>query len=287
MQYQRVRRIINIDELKKKTVTIVGLGSLGSFMALLLAKNGVNLNLIDFDRVSIENLSSQIYSRKDIGKYKTKTLAKYLKKTNKDIKIKILNERLNSLNINILDSDLVIDCTDNLETRFLIDSYCYKKIPWIHTAALKTIGLVYVVNNSLSDLYHKNISLDSCDEHGILNTTSFMTASIAVTQAIKILLNQPHEKDLIRFNIWNNTFDKIKLKPLRKKEIQIIKLCRNNYSINLHKKLDLNILSKKYRTILKKDNIIIIKPRIIINRNGYIIFEDTNKEEVEKWLKSL
>ena len=77
MQYQRVRRIINIDELKKKTVTIVGLGSLGSFMALLLAKNGVNLNLIDFDRVSIENLSSQIYSRKDIGKYKTKTLAKY------------------------------------------------------------------------------------------------------------------------------------------------------------------------------------------------------------------
>ena len=114
-----------------------------------------------------------------------------------------------------------------------------------------------------------------------------MTASIAVTQAIKILLNQPHEKDLIRFNIWNNTFDKIKLKPLRKKEIQIIKLCRNNYSINLHKKLDLNILSKKYRTILKKDNIIIIKPRIIINRNGYIIFEDTNKEEVEKWLKSL
>ena len=287
MQYQRVRKIINIEELRKKTVTIVGLGSLGSFTALLLAKNGINLNLIDFDKVSIENLSSQIYSRKDVGKYKTRALAKYLKKINNDIRINIQNERLNSINIKILDSELVIDCTDNLETRFLIDSYCYKKIPWIHTAALKTIGLVYVINNSLSDLYHKNISLDSCDEHGILNTTSFMTASIAATQAIKILLNQPYEKDLIRFDIWNNTFDKIKIKLLKRKEIQIIKLCMNNYSVNLHKKLNLDIISKKYKTILKKDNLIIIKPRIIINKNGYIIFEDTSKEEVEKWLKSL
>src|SRR3989344_2858592 len=287
MQYQRVRKIINIEKLRKKTVTIVGLGSLGSFTALLLAKNGVNLNLIDFDKVSVENLSSQIYSKNDIGRFKADALEDYLRKLNPEIGIRSSKEKLDSSSIKILDSDLVIGCTDNLETRFLIDSYCYRKIPWIHTAAIRTFGLVYVVNNSLSDLYHKNISLDSCDEHGILNTTSFMTASIAATQAIKILLNQPHEKDLIRFNIWNNTFDKIKVKPLRKKEIQIIKLCRNNYSINLHKKLDLNILSKKYRTILKKDNIIIIKPRIIINRNGYIIFEDTNKEEVEKWLKSL
>ena len=59
MQYQRIRKLIDIELLKKKTITIVGLGSLGSFTALLLAKNGVNLNLIDFDKVSIENLSSQ------------------------------------------------------------------------------------------------------------------------------------------------------------------------------------------------------------------------------------
>ena len=53
MQYKRVRNIIDIEQLRKKTITIVGLGSLGSFTAVLLAKNGINLNLIDFDKVSI------------------------------------------------------------------------------------------------------------------------------------------------------------------------------------------------------------------------------------------
>ena len=146
-----------------------------------------------------------------------------------------------------------------------------------------------MVKNSLSDLYQSRISLDSCDEHGILNTTSFMTASIAATQAIKILLNEEHEKDLIRFNIWKNTFDKIKIKPEKRKKIQVIKLCRNNYSVNLNKKLDLNMLSKKYKTLLKNNNILVIndKNRIVINGNGYIIFEDTNEEEVKKWLKFL
>tara|TARA_Y100000034_G_C6903071_1_gene418230 strand:+ start:1447 stop:2310 length:864 start_codon:yes stop_codon:yes gene_type:complete len=287
MQYKRVRNILNIKQLRKKTVTITGLGSLGSFTAVLLAKNGINLNLIDFDRVSLENLSSQLYSKKDIQKYKTKVLAKYLRKLNPKIKIKTQNKKLNSINIKILDSDLVIDCTDNLDTRFLIDSYCHKKIPWIHTAALKTTGLVYVVRNSLSDLYHSNISVDSCDQHGILNSTASMVASIASTQAIKILLGKTPEKDLIRFNIWNNTFDKIKVKFLRKREIQIIKLCRNNYSVNLNKKLDLNTISKRYKTIFKRDNIIIIKPKIIINKDGYLIFENTSKEEIKKWLKSL
>src|SRR3990167_11515908 len=110
MQYSRIRKILDINQLRKKTVTIVGLGSLGSFTALLLAKNGVNLNLIDFDKVSIENLSSQIYSRKDIGKYKVKAIAKYLKKLNKEVKINIRKEKLNSINLKLLDSDLVIDC---------------------------------------------------------------------------------------------------------------------------------------------------------------------------------
>ena len=287
MQYQRVRKIIDMEVLRKKTVTIVGLGSLGSFTALLLAKNGVNLNLIDFDKISVENLSSQLYSGKDIKKYKAEVMAEYLKKINRDIKIKAVNERLNSLNMNILDSDLVIDCTDNLDTRFLIDSYCYRRIPWIHTTALKTIGLVYVVDNSLSDLYSSDISEDLCDEHGILNTTASMVASMAVTQAIKILLGLPHERDLIRVNIWDNTFDKIRINPSGKREIRIIKLCRNNYSVNLHKELDLNILSGKYETILKKDNIIIVKPKIIINRNGYIIFENMDKDSIKKWLRFL
>ena len=287
MQYKRVRNIIDIEQLRKKTITIVGLGSLGSFTAVLLAKNGINLNLIDFDKVSIENLSSQLYSKKDVNRYKTRALSKYLKKLNPQVKIKVLNTKLNPANIKILDSDLVIDCTDNLDTRFIIDSYCHDKIAWIHTAALKTIGLVYVVKNSLSDLYNSDISVDSCDEHGILNSTASMTASIAATQAIKVLLNEPHEKNLIRFNIWNNVFDRIKVRPRKKKSIGIIKLCRNNYSINLGRRLNLDKIEKNNKVIFKNKNLIIIKPGIIINRKGYIIFENSSRGKIEKWLRSL
>jgi adenylyltransferase/sulfurtransferase len=288
MQYLRIRKILDVNKLRKKTITIVGLGSLGSFTALLLAKNGINLNLIDFDKVSIENLSSQLYSRKDLKKYKTKALSKYLKKINPEINIKSINKRLISSNLKLLDSDLVIDCTDNLDTRFIIDSYVQK--PWIHTAAIKTIGLVYVVRNSLSDLYNAKVSEDSCEQHGILNTAANMVASIAATQAIKILLEKDYEKDLIRFDIWNNSFDKVKVKPRKHSKPLIIKLCKNNYSVNINKKINLNNLSKEYKTTLRNKNIIMIKSentKIIINNKGYIIFEDSNKEFVEKWLKSL
>ena len=288
MQYSRIRKILDVNQLGKKTVTIVGLGSLGSFTALLLAKNGINLNLIDFDKVSVENLSSQLYSRKDLKKYKARALSKYLKRINPKIKIKSINTRLTSSNLKLLDSDLVIDCTDNLETRFLIDSYVQK--PWIHTAAVKTVGLVYVVRNSLSDLYNARVSEDSCEQHGILNTAANMIASIAATQAIKILLEKDYEKDLIRFDIWSNSFDRIKVKPRKHSKQVIIKLCKNNYSVNINKKISLDSLSKRYITILRNKNLIIIKSentKIIINSKGYIIFEDSNKEFIEKWLKSL
>ena len=208
MQYQRVRKIINIEQLKKKTVTLVGLGSLGSFIALLLAKNGVNLNLIDFDKVSIENLSSQLYSKKDIKKYKTIALKKHIKKINPEIKINIHTTKLTDSNLNILDSDLIIDCSDNLKTKLLIDSY--KKTPWIHIAVLKTTGLIYVVRDSLREIYKSKKAIDKCEDVGILNTTVFMASSIAVTQSIKILLDEKYEKDIIRFNIWENKFEKIK-----------------------------------------------------------------------------
>ena len=208
MQYKRVRKIVNIEQLKKKTVTLVGLGSLGSFIALLLAKNGINLNLIDFDKVSIENLSSQLYSKKDLKKYKTKALKKIIKKTNSEINITIHTTKLTDLNLNILNSDLIIDCSDNLKTKLLIDSY--KKTPWVHIAVLKTTGLIYVVKDSLKEIYQSKKAIDKCEDVGILNTTVFMASSIAVTQAIKILLNEKYERDIIRFNIWENKFEKIK-----------------------------------------------------------------------------
>src|SRR3989344_9326581 len=221
MRYSRQERLKEIGKkgqstLSKKTVAIVGLGALGTNTAQLLARAGINLKLIDFDKVDLTNLQSQsLYEESEINKEKSKSSLNKLKKINSEIKIEIFNERLNNNNLNLLNSDLVIDCTDNLTTRFLINDYCYNKIPWIHTAAIKYTGVIFNIlpkKPCLKCIYKKNLDMERCEEYGVLNTIVSLTSSIAVTQAIKILLNKPVEESLIRFNIWNNEIEKIKIK---------------------------------------------------------------------------
>src|SRR3989339_1354167 len=218
MRYARQEKLIGKKGqliLSKKTVAIVGLGALGTNTAQLLARAGINLRLIDFDKIDLTNLQRQsLYTEKDINKQKAIISKTRLKEINSEISITSFNEKLNDSNLHLLDSDLVIDCTDNLTTRFLINDYCYNKIPWIHTAAIKETGVLFnIIPNKpcLKCIYKKNIDLDRCEDFGVLNSIVSLTSSIAVTQAIKILLNKPVEESLIRFNIWNNNLEKIKV----------------------------------------------------------------------------
>ncbi|MBS3155836.1 HesA/MoeB/ThiF family protein [Candidatus Woesearchaeota archaeon] len=218
MRYARQEKLIGKQaqkELSKKTVTIVGLGALGTNVSSLLARAGINLRLIDFDKIDLTNLQRQsLYTEKDINKQKAIISKTRLKEINSEISITSFNEKLNDSNLHLLDSDLVIDCTDNLTTRFLINDYCYNKIPWIHTAAIKETGVLFnILPNKpcLKCIYKKNIDLDRCEEFGVLNSIVSLIASLALTQSIKILLNKDPEANLLRFNIWNNSLEKIKV----------------------------------------------------------------------------
>ena len=187
---------------------------------------------------------------------------------------------------------MIIDCTDNLNIRFLINSFCYQKIPWIHTAALKTIGVTFNIlpNKPCFNCIYKNISsFEKCEDVGILNTIVTLISSIAATQVIKILLNKDPETSLIRFNIWNNSLEKIKVKKScnlcknKKDEKFIIKLCKTkaSYSTKINKKLDLNKISKKYKTIVKTPILLIIKKdnyEIIVHNYGELIFKNLKDE---------
>jgi len=204
------------NTLSKKTAAIVGLGALGTNTANLLARAGINLKLIDFDDIDITNLQRQtLYNETHIKKPKVQIALAELKKINSETKIEAFNEKLTNKNLKLLDSDLVIDCTDNLTARFLINDYCYNNLPWIHTAAVKCTGVIFNIlpgKPCLRCLYTKNTDIDNCNELGILNSTPALTSSIAATQAIKILLNQQPEERLIRINIWNNEIEKIIVK---------------------------------------------------------------------------
>lgn len=212
-------------KLLKSRVAIVGLGALGSVSAQLLARVGIgNLILIDRDIVELRNLHRQFYSESDVGKPKATVAKNDIKKVNSDIKIKAYSEELNPKNVLKLLSnvDLILDCTDNLEARYLINDFSLKKrIPWIYGAAVGSIGCVLNIfphnGACIRCLIRMKTHLQqTCGNVGILNTTSTTVAAIQSTEALKILLKKRPSKDLLYFDLWKGKFDRIKVKKYQK-----------------------------------------------------------------------
>ena len=120
-----------------KEITIVGLGAIGTKTVTLLADKNIKLKLIDRDIIEEKNLQrQQLFTKENLGKEKATVAKEKLSKFNKNITAHVVN--INSTNISIIKSDLILDCTDNLKTRFLINDFAIKyNIPWIYSAAVK------------------------------------------------------------------------------------------------------------------------------------------------------
>ncbi len=199
-------------------VAVIGVGALGTVCSQLLVRAGIGeLLLVDNDVVDIVNLQRQVlFGEEDVGKQKTVVAKNMLEKINSDVKIKIFNEWLNLDNVNVLDDyDLILDCTDNMKARHVINDYCKesKKI-WIHAAGSGVKGNILVVDNpeTFSQIFKTNESFDSCEEIGVINSLTSVIASLQVTEALKILMKKDYCRDLIRFNLWNNEYLRIPLK---------------------------------------------------------------------------
>ncbi|MDR2636208.1 MAG: ThiF family adenylyltransferase, partial [Campylobacteraceae bacterium] len=114
--------------LKNARVLIVGGGALGSPSALYLAAAGIgNIGIVDFDTVDVTNLQRQIIHTNDnIGKLKTESTKEGIARLNPLVKVSVFNTKLtseNALDI-IKDFDIVVDCTDNFPTRYLVNDAC-------------------------------------------------------------------------------------------------------------------------------------------------------------------
>ena len=246
MDLSRQRLILGnkSKKLENSKICIIGLGALGSLTAELLARAGVkNLILIDRDYIEESNLQRQhLFTYKDIDKPKAETAEKYLKEINPQINIKSYFDNLDLENISIISSDLVLDCTDNFQTRFIINDYCKKnRIPWIFSSAIKTMGYVYnVLPNKpcFNCIFKKLKSPETCETAGVLNTITSLISSIQTNEAIKTLTNSKPEEYLLYIDISNNLFHRIKVNKrkdcetckndfsyLKKEKNQITKLC--------------------------------------------------------------
>lgn len=217
--------------LDRSKVAVIGLGALGSVSSNMLARAGIgNLRVIDRDFLEINNLQRQIlYDEKDLEDNLPKAIAarNKLRRVNSEIRIEGEVADINPETIRELlaDVDLVIDGTDNFETRFLINDFSLaQKIPWIYGGAVRTEGMSYAVlpgeGPCLRCLFGEAPAPENsqtCDQVGILAPVAHLIASFQVTEAIKLLAGKREalERKLWKVDLWSRQFQAISVEHIR------------------------------------------------------------------------
>jgi len=187
------------QHLSKARILIIGMGGLGSPVALYLAAAGAGeLTLVDDDKVDLSNLQRQIiHSTDDIGRAKVDSARLRLQAINPECHIIGIPQRLDlqALIEQAQLADVVIDACDNFETRFMINEACVQtRTPLVSGAAIRLEGQVTVFRNDLDNspcyhcLYKDEGELDqSCSTNGVLAPVVGIIGSIQAVEAIKII----------------------------------------------------------------------------------------------------
>jgi adenylyltransferase/sulfurtransferase len=210
--------------LASATIALVGCGALGGLQAELLTRMGVGeLRLADFDIVSLMNLHRQIlYTEQDVTTQKPKIEAavEHLRCVNSAVRLVARAEKITSENMDgyLSGATMVLDATDNSETRFLINDWCVShQVPWIYTGVSGTAGLILPImpgGPCLRCLYPEPPAPEEMahpNTGGVLSTTVAMAVSLQVTQLLRILNKTVHPGQLIRFNVWDPSIRTIKV----------------------------------------------------------------------------
>lgn len=188
------------EKLAQARVMIVGLGGLGSPAAMYLAAAGIgHLLLNDFDQVELSNLQRQImHQTSSLGLHKTESARRQLQALNPETQISCLPNKLNSseLQTHLRDVDVLLDCSDNFDTRFMLNAASVATgTPLISGAAIRFEGQLSVFVPNAADspcyrcLYDENGGVaETCSENGVLAPTVGIIGSLQAMEAIKLLL---------------------------------------------------------------------------------------------------
>jgi molybdopterin/thiamine biosynthesis adenylyltransferase len=213
--------------LAQSKVVIIGCGALGAVQAETLARAGVGqLVLVDRDFVEESNLQRQImFDESDALNRLPKAVAAAARiaRVNSDIQVEPLVTDVNFENIEeiIAGASLVMDGTDNFETRFLINDACVKsKTPWVYGAAVGSYGLTMTIVPGSSPCLRCVLeampepgSGATCDTVGVIMPIVITIASIQAAEALKLLTGQTDKlhRSLIRIDLWDFQFNRLDL----------------------------------------------------------------------------
>jgi adenylyltransferase/sulfurtransferase len=222
------------ERLRDSAVTIVGCGALGSNLASLLVRAGVGrLRIVDRDFVEPSNLQRQtLFEESDARELLPKAVAaeRHLKRINSDVEVVGLVGDLtpNTIGELLAGSELILDGTDNFETRLLINDYGVEKaVRWIYAAVVSSQGLVMPIYPSESAclaciaedsdpsdaVCPRQANEPTCDTVGVLGPAASAIASLEAAMAMKVLLGrfEPQESRLVSLDVWTGRLQSLQM----------------------------------------------------------------------------
>ena len=188
------------EKISQSKVLVIGAGGLGSPVILYLAAAGVGkIGIIDDDNIELSNLQRQvIHAESKLGQSKAESAKNRVLELNPTIKVEFWNQRLTPDNAKEIFSDyeIVVDGTDNIPTRYLIDDMCrINSIPWVYGSIYRFEGQVSLFNYNNGPCYRDifpepppSNSIPSCAEGGVFGVLPGVIGSIQATEVLKIII---------------------------------------------------------------------------------------------------
>ena len=231
------------QDMKKAKILIVGLGGLGIPVAQILNGMGAGeLGLLDGDRVEVHNLHRQsLYREEDIGRLKSEALHDLLKERNSFTRLRTFPHYIDAQNAldTIASYDVVVDCTDNFGTRYLLNDACIiQNKPLVQAALQGFQGQLSVFNYQEGPTYRclfpvppKADEIPSCDQNGILGVMPFLVGSAQALEVVKVICSLPGvlSGSLLLIDVLTHRQQKIRFEP--KPENRELKTLGNSYEV--------------------------------------------------------
>nr|YP_009313174.1 Molybdopterin biosynthesis protein [Dermonema virens]SCW21428.1 Molybdopterin biosynthesis protein [Dermonema virens] len=266
--------------LKQARVLAIGAGGLGSSSLMYLASCGIgNIGIIDHDIVERSNLHRQIlYDTLDVGSFKSNCAKNTLKKRNPLCQLRVFKNKFTVHNAYTIakEYDIILDNTDNYDTRWLISNVCQQlhKVH-IYGAISSFEGQVSVFNYqngpNYNDLkpYNNTGNSNICDTRGVIGILPGIIGMFQATEVLKIILGLGNiiSGHIVVYNILEAKFKKIKLVSRKRSNINILKTAQHNQ----HKQL----FTKNIQKISLTD----IKNFILTNKKSIYLIDIRNEAE--------
>lgn len=229
-RYSRQERLPEVGEsgqrrLGEGSALVLGCGALGSVSASALARAGVGrIRVVDRDVLELSNLQRQIlYDEDDLeaGLPKAEAAARRLRRINSGIEIEARVADVTPRNVEeMLEGiSVVLDGTDNLETRYLLNDACLKRgTPWIYAGVVRTSGVLMSILPGRGPCLRCVFpsppppgSLPTCDTAGVLGTAPMVVGSLQATEAIKLLLGVEPLAGILTIGLWDGSHRRVAL----------------------------------------------------------------------------